>query len=120
MTKVVIINEDPNFCRQYQRALEKEGFEVEVYYDGKVGLTHVLVAHPEVIILGLMLPTMNGFDVLEVLKKKETTCKIPVIICSNLTGDEIQDLKDFKVSAFFPRTNCTPKMIIEKVRSLLV
>jgi DNA-binding response OmpR family regulator len=69
MTRVVIINEDQTFCQEYQKALRKEGFEVEVYYDGKVGLTHVLVAHPEVIILGLMLPTMNGFDVLEVLKK---------------------------------------------------
>lgn len=116
---MVIINEDQTFCQKYQRALEGEGFEVEVYFDGKLGLTHVLSTVPKIIILGLMLPTMNGFDVLKVLREKETTRDIPVIVCSSLRGEEIEDLRGLNVSAFFPKTSCTPKLVIKKIRSLL-
>lgn len=119
MDKVIIVNEDREFCQSYKKALEKGGFEVEVCFDGKVGLTRVLSQRPKIVILGIMLPTMNGFDVLEVLKKKETTKEIPVIVCSKLKGEEIEELKHLGASAFFPKSTCTPKILLEKIRELI-
>lgn len=118
MDKIIIINEDREFCQTYKEALEEVGFEVEVCFDGKVGLTHVLALRPKVVILGIMLPTMNGFDVLEVLKEKETTKEIPVIVCSKLSGEEIEEVKSLGASAFFHKSTCTPEILLKKIREL--
>lgn len=122
MAKVIIVNEDQAFCKKYQKVLEREGFEVEVFYDGKVGLTHTLATRPQLVILGLMLPTMNGFDVLKVLKEKETTRKIPVVVCSHLVTDGSEEASEAQVlgaCAVFPKSTCTPKVLLRKVRHLL-
>jgi len=117
--KIIIINEDRDFCKIYQRALQKAGYQIEVYFDGKDGLTHALAQRPKLIILGIMLPTMNGFDVLEVLKRKETTKEIPVVVVSKLSGEEIEDLKHLGASAFFPKSTCTPEILLKKIKELL-
>lgn len=119
MKRIILINEDRDFCRIYKEKLEEEGFAVETFYDGKIGLTHILAQRPHLVILGLMLPTLNGFDVLEVLRQKETTKNIPVIVCSKLQGEELEELEDFSVAAFFPKTTCTPEKLAAKVRELL-
>lgn len=115
----MIVNEDWDFCQRYRKVLQKEGFLVETFLDGKVGLTHILAQKPELVILGLMLPTLNGFDILRVLREKETTKKIPVIVCSRLQGEELEELEDFSVVAFFHKSTCTPEILLEKVRELL-
>ena len=119
MDKIIIINEDRGFCQTYKQALEIAGFEVEVYFDGKVGLTYTLSQLPKVVILGIMLPTMNGFDVLKVLKEKTTTKEIPVVVCSKLSGEEIRELEELGISAFFSKSMCTPKIVLKKIRELV-
>lgn len=119
MDKVIIINEDRDFCQTYKEALQKAGYQVEVYFDGKVGLTHTLAQRPKLVILGIMLPTMNGFDVLKVLKEKETTKEIPVIVCSKLSGEEVEELKHLGASAFFLKSTCTPEIVLKKIRELV-
>lgn len=119
MERIIIINEDRDFCETYRKVLQKAGYQVEVYFDGKVGLTHALTKRPKVVILGIMLPTLNGLDVLRVLKEKETTKEVPVIVCSKLSGEEVEELKHLGASAFFQKPNCTPKILLKKIQELI-
>lgn len=119
MKKIIVVNEDRDFCRTYQEALEKAGYQVEVCYDGKVGLTRVLSQRPEVVILGIMLPTLNGLDVLRVLRERETTKETPVLVCSKLSGEEIKELEYLGATAFFPKATCTPQILLDKIQELI-
>ena len=117
--KVIIVNEDRDFCRTYKESFEKAGLEVEVCYDGKIGLAQVLSQRPGAVVLGIMLPTLNGFDVLRVLREKETTKDTPVFICSKLGGEEIKELKQLGATAFFPKAESTPQILLEEIKKVL-
>lgn len=117
--KVILVNEDRDFCRTYKEALQKGGYRVEVCYDGKVGLTRILSQRPQAVILGIMLPTLNGLDVLRVLRERETTEKTPVLVCSKLSGEEIKELEYLGATAFFPKAICTPQILLAKIKELI-
>lgn len=119
MEKIIVVNEDRDFCRTYKEAFQVAGYEVEVCYDGKVGLTRVLSQRPAAVILGIMLPTLNGFDVLQVLRERETTKKIPVFVCSKLSGEEIKELEYLGATGFFPKATCTPQILLKRIKELL-
>lgn len=118
----MIINEDTTFINVYAQGLRNAGFEVEACRDGKSGLARVFSSKPDLILLGLMLPIMNGFDVLKVLKEKKTTRPIPVLVCSHLTASgtlEEAEATAMGATAVFYKAACTPEMIVEAAKKAL-
>lgn len=117
----VLVVEDDKFLRELiEEKLRIEGFQVVVAIDGEVAFQKASEARPSVVLLDLVLPTANGFEVLKKLKQEEATKKIPVIILSNLGEQDDIDrgrklgAEDFLVKAYF-----TPNEIMEKVRTVL-
>jgi DNA-binding response OmpR family regulator len=120
--RVLIVNDDATFNEVYAAAFRKAGFEVDSLRDGKFGLTRILADKPDLILLGLMLPTMNGFDVLKVVKERETTKNIPVLMCSHLLAPgsyEESEARAMGAAAVFYKAACTPEMIIAAARKAL-
>lgn len=121
MKKTVLVVEDDKYLRDVLvEKLMKEEFEVVSAMDGRVALDLTAKKIPDIVVLDIIVPEMNGFDYLEAKAKDKTIAKIPVIILSNLGQKEDVErglalgAKDYMIKAHF-----TPNDLIAKVRSLI-
>jgi len=121
MFKKILLVEDDKFLRELMsKKLLSLGYEVSTAPDGETGIEMIKSEKPEVVLLDLILPGINGFDVLEKAKKDPETANIPVVILSNLGQSEDIErglklgAKDFLVKAHF-----TPQEIVNKLKTIL-
>jgi len=89
--KILVVDDDRDIVETLQKRLSKEGYEVAVAFDGEEALAKIKEADPDVVLLDLMLPKLNGFDVLKQLREKFKDKWRPVIIISART--ELETLK---------------------------
>ncbi len=87
-TKVLITEDDPLMSRMYQKIFTFEGYEVIMAGNGEEGLEKAKLEKPTIILLDVMMPKMNGLQMLEKLKLDPDTKKIPVIMLTNLAGEK--------------------------------
>lgn len=80
MKKILLVDDDVDFCEATKLLLESKAYEVVTAYDGKEGLEKVRVERPDLVILDVMMPEMSGYDVCVVLKADPELNKIPVIL----------------------------------------
>ena len=78
--RVLVVDDEPDFCSIVQGQLEKEGFEVELAYNGVEGLEKTRANPPDAIVLDVMMPEMDGYEMCKELKDDENCCDIPVIL----------------------------------------
>jgi two-component system alkaline phosphatase synthesis response regulator PhoP len=97
------------------------GFEVISATDGEEAIKISRREKPDIILLDIMMPKIDGFEVLENLKKNSLTKSIPVLIFSNFSQKE-QKEKGIALGAadYFVKTNYTPAQVLEKVESVLI
>ena len=121
MKKTVLVVEDDKYLRDVLvEKLMKEGFEVISAMDGRTALDLTGKKVPDIVVLDVIVPEMNGFDYLEAKGKDPGVAKIPVIILSNLGQKEDVErglalgAKDYMVKAHF-----TPNDLIVKMRALI-
>ncbi len=98
----------------------KEGFNVEQGLDGEDGLRKALELKPHLILLDLILPGMDGFEVLKKIREDENVGRVPVIILSNLgQKDDIDRGMKLGATDYLIKAHNTPGEIIEKVKEVL-
>ena len=120
MAKILIIEDDKFLRELLVKKVGSEGYEVVVATDGEEGLKMAKEENPSLILLDLILPAMDGFEVLRRIKEAEETKHIPVIILSNLGQKEDIDkgvklgAKDYMIKAHF-----TPGEITKKIQEIL-
>ena len=78
--RILIVDDEPDFAAIVQGNLEKEGFEVEVAYNGVEGLEKVQSNPPDAIVLDVMMPEKDGYVVCKELKGDDKYCDIPIIL----------------------------------------
>ncbi|MEO8104758.1 MAG: response regulator [Candidatus Saccharibacteria bacterium] len=88
MAKIFIVEDDPLMSRMYQKIFTFEKYEVEMAGDGEEALAKIPAYNPTLILLDVMMPKMNGLQVLERLKADPATKHIPVIMLTNLAGHQ--------------------------------
>lgn len=89
MAKILIVEDDPLISRMYQKIFSFEGYDVEMAGDGEDGWEKIKTIKPTLVLLDIMMPKMNGLQVLEKIKLDPDTKAIPVIMLTNLAG--VQD-----------------------------
>lgn len=121
MAKKVFIVEDDEFLRSLTvKRLEKEGYEVAVSPDGEGAMDGILKEKPDIILLDLLLPGLNGYEVLQKIRDNGETKSMPVIVFSNLgQREDIEKAKAIGVSDFLIKANFTLDDVVIKVSSLL-
>jgi len=121
MSHKILIIEDDDFLRSLAvTKLEKEGFTVAQASDGKSGVDQATGSLPDLIILDLMLPVMDGFAVLATLKAEDATKNIKVIVFSNLGEDsDIKKCLDMGANDYLIKANFTLDELVEKIKALL-
>ena len=88
MAKILLIEDDPLMLRVYEKILERNDFQIVAASRGQEGLTKAKEEKPDLILLDIMMPEMDGFEVLGKLKSDDTTKNLPVIALTNLAGEE--------------------------------
>ena len=120
MHKILIIEDDLVVSNIYRNKLSVEGFTVDVVHTGEEALFHIAKNTPDLIILDLGLPTMNGLDVLKQIRANATMQKTPIIVFSNTYLTKlIQDAWKAGATKCLSKTNCSPKEVLESVRGSL-
>jgi DNA-binding response OmpR family regulator len=119
---VVIVEDDPSMREIVTHKLITNGFEIKQADDGKKGLELILSEKPNLVLLDLMLPEMDGFQVLEAIRKSkdQNLVNLPVIILSNLwSNQDILRAKTLFVQAYMVKAYFTPDQILAKVNEVL-
>jgi len=116
--KKILLAEDDKFIgRAYKAGFEHEGFEVTVVTDGDEAMASVKSATPDIILLDLIMPVKNGFEVLEELKLDNALKKIPVIVLSNLGQEsDVDKAKALGAVDYLIKSNFSMKKVTEKIK----
>jgi DNA-binding response OmpR family regulator len=118
--KIAIVEDDAAISQMYRIKFEAEGFEVETAENGKLGLKLAETMHPDIILLDLMMPEMNGHDMLQSLRATPWGAQIKVIILTNMGEQEAPpDIRDLGVSNFILKADMTPRQVAEIVKQTL-
>src|SRR3990167_3688136 len=120
MAKILIIEDDPLISRMYQKIFTFEKFEVELAEDGEKGIEAVSKFQPTLILLDVMMPKMNGLQVLETLKQNDETKKIPVVMLTNLSGQQDAEVALQKGAVkYIIKSEYDPKEVSDMVKEVL-
>ena len=117
--KVLVVDDEPSIAKILRKQLEVAGFEVNVGVDGEDGLAKVREWHPELILLDVMLPKINGHEVCKTLKADAELKKIPVIMLTAKTQRQDQDLAQSQGADGFLTKPFQLSELLVKVRALL-
>jgi len=121
MARTILIIEDDKFLRELViQKLIKEGYETSEAVDGEEGIKKIKEEKPDLILLDLILPGIDGFEVLSKMREDPALAQIPVIILSNL-GQKDDVEKGLKMGAvdYLIKAHFTPGEIIEKIKVVL-
>lgn len=121
-SKKILIIEDDQFTREvYEEVLKDEGFEVTLASDGQQGLDKAKEGDYTLILLDVMMPKMNGLEVLEHLQKDPPTKKNgPIILLTNLAHDPIiKDALSKGAKSYLIKSDLTPDQLVEKLKKFL-
>jgi len=118
--KILLVEDDETIGLMYKTKLENDGYEVITAENGADGLKLAKENKPGIIMLDVILPQIDGFTVLEELKKDAATKDIPVIMLTNLGTDEDKQKGD-KLGAvdYLVKANLTPAQVEEKIKEHL-
>lgn len=118
--KILLIEDDPFLLSMYSTKFEIEKFNVLVADDGEKGLALALKELPDIILLDILMPKMNGFEVLENLKASKEAKDIPVILLTNLNQkDEIEKGLSIGADDYLIKAHFMPSEVVEKIKKVL-
>ena len=117
--RIFILDDEPDVVGLLRIILEKEGFEVECETDARGGLSRLLDQPPDLLVLDLMMPGVDGFEVLKLLRQDFVRPRFPILILSARTGteDKIQSLQ-LGADGYLCKP-FSPRHLIEEVRRLV-
>ncbi len=84
--RVLVVDDEPDYAEMVKKYLEKEGFEVEIAYDGVEGLEKVKANPPDAIVLDVMMPEKDGYAVCSELKKSDQFSDIPIVMLTAVSS----------------------------------
>ncbi len=118
--RVLLVEDDSFLAEMYVTKLSIEGFEVSRAEDGEKGARLAQKELPDLILLDILLPKKDGFEVLEILKKDTATINIPVILLTNLSQKEDID-RGLKLGAvdYLIKAQFMPSEVVEKIKKHL-
>lgn len=120
MTKIAIIEDDPVIRQMYLMKFEATGFTVEAAENGKEGVALVERFLPDIILLDLTMPVMNGDEALAAIRAESWGKDIPVMILTNLGEEEApKTLRSLGILSYIVKADLTPRQVVERVKKAL-
>ena len=117
MKKILFIEDEPALQTAFTDAITDSGYQIFSALDGEIGINVAIKEIPDLILLDLVLPKMDGFEVLEELKKDDNTKDIPVIVLTNLeSSQDIEKALALGANTYLVKANYDLKEVIEKIK----
>jgi DNA-binding response OmpR family regulator len=118
--KIAVIEDDLAISQMYLLKFEADGFDAAAAEDGIEGIKLIKSMTPDIVLLDLMMPNMNGVEVLQEMRAEDWGQDVPVMILTNMGKEEAPDeLKDLNVLSYIVKAEMTPKQVSERVREAL-
>lgn len=118
--KILIVEDDEFLLSMYSTKFEIEGYNVIMAGDGEMGLEKAREEKPGIILLDIMLPNMDGFDVLKKLKSGRDTSSIPVILLTNLSQkQDVEQGLSMGADDYLVKAHFMPSEVVDKINRLL-
>jgi len=117
----VLLAEDDRFLRRAAEArLRQHGLEVLTAVDGEEALRVARAEHPDLVLLDVVMPKLQGFEVLKALKQDDATARIPVIVLSNLGQErDVEQATALGAVAFLVKANLSLQDLVQRVDAVL-
>ena len=120
MTKIAIIEDDQTISQMYRMKFEADGFEVQLADNGRRGVDLVKSFRPDIVLLDLQMPEMNGDEALTEIRGNEWGKDIPVIILTNMGEEESpKSLENLQVKSYIVKADLTPSQVVSRVKETL-
>ncbi|MBI3305334.1 response regulator [Candidatus Parcubacteria bacterium] len=120
MVKILFVEDDPVLQQTFTDFLKSEGYAMVSALDGLAGLKAAQTEQPNLILLDLILPKMDGFEVLQAIKADEKTRDIPVIVLTNLEGTgDVERALELGATTYLVKANYELEDILTKIKSVL-
>lgn len=119
--KRILLAEDDRFLRRAAEArLRQHGFEVLIAHDGEEALQVARAERPDLVLLDVVMPRLQGFDVLKALKRDPVTARIPVIVLSNLGQDsDVEQAIALGAEAYLVKAHLSLQDLVQKIDATL-
>lgn len=120
MKKILFVEDESVLQKTCGEVLRKQGYKVLSALDGEIGLRLAKTQKPDLILLDLILPKIDGFELLKKLKESEETKTIPVIILTNLEGvGDVEKAIELGATTYLVKTDYNLEEVVDKIKSTL-
>ncbi|MDD5680015.1 MAG: response regulator [Candidatus Omnitrophica bacterium] len=120
MAKILIVDDDTKLLALYSAILKKEGYEVLTASEGKTGIDLAIANMPDMILLDVMMPSMEGGEVCETLQENTKTMNIPVVFLTSLVKEEEVEYGKGDIGGHEYISKSTPKdKLIARIKRIL-
>ena len=120
MTKIVIIEDDPTISQMYRMKFEADGFDVRMAANGRIGVDIVKSFNPDVILLDIQMPEMNGAEALQLIRSNHASKTTPVIVLTNLGEEEAPaEMRSLGIDSYIVKANYTPRQVVARVKEIV-
>lgn len=120
MTKIAIIEDDPTISQMYRMKFEADGFDVRMASNGRIGVEVVESFGPDVVLLDIQMPEMDGTEALKHIRANKNSSNTPVIVLTNLGEEESPpEMRQLGISGYIVKANNTPRQVVARVKQLI-
>jgi CheY-like chemotaxis protein len=118
--KILLVEDEPSAQTLYRNRLQREGFQISFAEDGDIAFNALTNARPDLVVLDLMLPKVNGAEMLNRIRSQEQLKNMPILLISNAYMTEMsQKAMESGATRGLLKTECTPARLVETVRDML-
>ena len=119
MNKILIIEDDKILLEMYKDAFVNEKFDVHTANDGQEGIIQMKTLMPDAILLDLIMPKVNGYDFLKLVKSDPTLNMVPILVLTNIYSQTEDLIKNWGVKTVLLKSDHTPESIVSSVKQIL-
>ena len=117
---ILMVEDERDLAEVFSFKLKEIGYDVLIAYDGKTGLAIIKQKKPLLVLLDLVLPEMDGYEVLKAIRGDKSLSGVKVYIWSNLTQkDEIERAEKLGIDGYLIKSDYTPTTLSEKIKEVL-
>ncbi|KKP97765.1 MAG: hypothetical protein US71_C0004G0054 [Parcubacteria group bacterium GW2011_GWD2_38_12] len=118
--KILIIEDEPAQATTIELFMKRAGFDTIIAHDGAEGLEKAMTTSPDLILLDLVLPKIDGVSVLKQIRANDAIAKIPVLVLTNLaSGDTVKEVIDAGGTDYLVKTDYTLDQLVHRVENVL-
>lgn len=120
MVKIAIIEDDATISQMYRMKFEADGFDVRLASNGIIGVRLIESFRPDIILLDIQMPEMDGAEALRHIRSHAWGKTIPVIVLTNLGEEEApREMRSLGIQGYIVKANLTPRQVVTQVKSVI-